>query len=81
MYYGAVSRNGGSTFSANVRISAGASNGDDSNNGVEYGDYTGMSFFGGAFYPAWADNSNSTGDNPDGQLTKFDVYTARITIG
>jgi hypothetical protein len=80
MYYGAVSRSGGARFSANVRIAAGASNGDDSNNGVEYGDYTGMSFYGGAFYPAWADNSNSTGDNPDGTLTTFDIYTSKVSV-
>jgi hypothetical protein len=31
------------------------------------------------FYPAWADNSNATHTNPDGRLSRFDVYTAKIT--
>jgi hypothetical protein len=30
--------------------------------------------------PAWADNSNSTGDNPDGTRTTFDVYAARVAV-
>ena len=47
---------------------------------MEYGDYTGLSYLGGSFYPSWADNSNSTGDNPDGALSKFDAYTAKVTV-
>jgi hypothetical protein len=39
-----------------------------------------MSFTHGVFYPGWADNSNSTGDNPDGALSTFDVYTAKVTV-
>jgi hypothetical protein len=39
-----------------------------------------MSFTHGVLYPGWADNSNSTGDNPDGALTTFDVYTAKVTV-
>jgi hypothetical protein len=80
-FFASASLDGGASFLPNVQVSQGTSNAADSNNGVEYGDYTGLSFYGGAFYPSWADNSNSTGDNPDGQLTKFDVYTARVTIG
>jgi hypothetical protein len=34
----------------------------------------------GAFWPAWSDNSNSTGDNPDGTLHQFDLYTAKVSI-
>jgi hypothetical protein len=30
--------------------------------------------------PAWADNSNSTGDNPAGALGSFDIYTARVSL-
>jgi hypothetical protein len=29
----------------------------------------------------WSDNSNSTGDNPDGALSALDVYTAKVAIG
>jgi hypothetical protein len=34
----------------------------------------------GTFWPAWSDNSNSTGTNPDGTLHQFDLYTAAIPI-
>jgi hypothetical protein len=34
----------------------------------------------GVLYPVWSDNSNSTGDNPDGTLSKLDVYTAKVTL-
>jgi hypothetical protein len=33
------------------------------------------------FYPCWADNSNSTGDNPAGANSYFDLYTAKVTLG
>jgi hypothetical protein len=78
--WAAVSFDGGSSFARNVRVSAGTSNAADAHNGVQYGDYSGMSFANGVFYPGWADNSNSTGDNPDGTLTTFDVYTAKVTV-
>jgi hypothetical protein len=31
-------------------------------------------------HPIWADNSNSTADNPDGTLHTFDIYTATVAI-
>jgi hypothetical protein len=79
-YYVAVSRDSGATFSPNVRVSAGTSNAAASHNGVEYGDYTGLGFAGGVIHPAWADNSNSAGGNPDGALSRFDVYSAAIAV-
>src|SRR6266545_210452 len=33
----------------------------------------------GGLFPS-ADNSNSVGGNPDGALTRFDVYTAAIIV-
>jgi hypothetical protein len=45
-----------------------------------FGDYTKLAFDSGTFYPAWSDNSNSTGDNPDGALSKLDLYTTAVTI-
>ncbi|TMK69636.1 MAG: exo-alpha-sialidase [Actinobacteria bacterium] len=45
-YWGAFSSDGRS-FSRNVQISAGTSNSQDAHNGIDYGDYTGLSFFGG----------------------------------
>jgi hypothetical protein len=75
--WGAFSSDG-QTFSPNVQISAGTSNSQDAQNRIDYGDYTGLSFFGGIAHPAWADNSNSTGNNPDGALHQLDVYTASV---
>jgi hypothetical protein len=75
--WGAFS-NDGTVFSPNVRISAGTSNSHDANNGIDYGDYSGLAYFGGIAHPAWADNSNSTGNNPDGALHQLDVYTAAV---
>jgi BNR/Asp-box repeat len=77
-FWGAFSTNGGTSFMPNVQISAGTSNAPDSGNGIDYGDYTGLSFFGGVAHPTWADNSNSTGTNPDGALHQLDIYTAAV---
>lgn len=79
-FWGAFSTNGGVSFTPNLQISAGTSNSHASGNGIDYGDYTGLSFFGGTAHPAWADNSNSTGTNPDGSLHKLDIYTAAVRI-
>ena len=78
--WGAFSTDGGASFTPNIQISAGTSNSHDSGNGIDYGDYTGLSFFGGVAHPAWSDNSNSTGDNPDGALHKLDIYTAAVPV-
>jgi hypothetical protein len=75
--WGAFSADG-QTFTRNIRISAGTSNAQDSGNGIDYGDYTGLSFYGGIAHPAWSDNSNSTGTNPDGRLHELDIYTAAV---
>src|SRR2546421_10129142 len=77
-FWGAFSTNGGQTFTTNIQISAGTSNSHDSGNAIDYGDYTGLSFYGGIAHPAWADNSNSTGNNPDGTLHGLDIYTAAV---
>src|SRR5919201_4588386 len=80
-FWGAFVTNGGTNVSSNFQISAGTSNSHDSGNHIDYGDYTGLSFFGGIAHPAWADNSNSTGNNPDGALHKLDIYTAAVPAG
>jgi hypothetical protein len=74
------SRNGGVSFAPNFQVSLGASNAADAESYFDYGDYTHAAFQSHHFYPAWSDNSNSTGDNPDGTLHKLDLYTANITI-
>jgi hypothetical protein len=79
-YFGAFSSDGGATFGANFQISAGMSNQANSIAALkkaDYGDYTGNAFVNGRLVPAWADNSNSTGDNPDA-ATNFDVYAAIV---
>jgi hypothetical protein len=78
-YWGTVSLDRGETFGKNFQISGGTSNAGQAFDGVDYGDYSALTAQGGSFYPAWADNSNSTHTNPDGRLNAFDVYTARIT--
>ena len=47
---------------------------------IDYGDYTGLDFTHGVLYPTWADNSNSTGDNPDGTLHQLDLYVGVVPI-
>jgi hypothetical protein len=70
----------GVTISPNVLVGPGFSNAAVSDNPLDYGDYAGLAFQSGTLMPAWADNSNSTGDNPDGMLRTFDVYAARVAV-
>jgi hypothetical protein len=81
MLFGTYTLDGGATFAPNFRISKSASNATDAGSELDYGDYTQATFAGGRFYPVWSDNSNSTGNNAEGKLHAFDLYTARITIG
>ena len=74
------STNGGSTFAPNFRVSRGTSNAIDANSFFDVGDYTHAAFVAGSFWPAWSDNSDSTGDNPDGTLHQLDLYTAKVSI-
>lgn len=78
-FWGTTSDNG-RVFAPNFQISAGTSNAADSHTVLEYGDYTGLAYFAGTFYPVWADNSDSTGDNPGGALGSFDLYTAAVVV-
>jgi hypothetical protein len=68
----------GVTVGANIRVSQGTSNAQAANNRVGYGDYSALDFHAGVARPAWADNSNSAGANPDGTLHSFDLYTAQV---
>jgi hypothetical protein len=79
-FWGAFSTNGGASFGANIQISAGTSNSADSGNGIDYGDYTGLAFYGGTAHPAWSDNSNSDGLNPDGKLHQLDILSAAVPV-
>jgi hypothetical protein len=54
----------------------------------DYGDYSHCAFQSGKFFPLWADNSNSTGDNPSelkpnpppDYYNPLDIYTRKITV-
>ena len=45
----------------------------------DFKEYIGLTYYRGWVYPVWMDNSNSTGDNPDGALDDFDIYVSRLT--
>jgi uncharacterized repeat protein (TIGR01451 family) len=45
-----------------------------------WGNYTGMTGYGGTFYFAWPDNSDITTNNPDGAGLNFDVYVASTAV-
>jgi len=84
--YASVSYDGGLSFQPNIKVSKGTSNAAKSPDPepgfarLDYGDYTGLAFYGSNFYPIWADNSNSTRDNPQGALSGFDLYTAKVAV-
>jgi hypothetical protein len=73
-YYGTFSTDGGATWAPNRRLSGGFSNATASLNGIDYGDYVGLSAFAGKLYTLWADNANCDGTNPNGTLHQFDLY-------
>jgi hypothetical protein len=74
------STDGGVTFVPNFRVSEGTSNALGAESSFDYGDYTHAAFESGVFYPAWSDNSNSTGENPDGTLHQLDLYMAKVEV-
>ncbi len=76
--WGTVSQDGGVTWEPNVQISAGTNDG--LVDGFNFGDYDRMDFVNGVFYRSWADNSNSTGDNPAGAGGNFDIYSAKVAV-
>jgi hypothetical protein len=74
--YLGISADGGETF-LNVAAAHGFSKSTDVQ--TSHGDYQGVAFHGGTAYMAWADNSNSAGDNPDldctaGTARCMDIY-------
>jgi hypothetical protein len=79
-YYGTFTTDGGATWAPNVLLSGGFSNATDSGNGIDYGDYVGLSALAGKLYTLWADNANCDGTNPDGTLHAFDLYTNPLML-
>lgn len=74
------------TFMANGQIGDALTSGNGSNPpapgqaNIQFGDYSGLTYFQGVAHPIWADHSNSTGDNPDGTV-RYDAYTDRVSGG
>ena len=79
-YYGTFTTDGGATWAPNRRLSGGFSNAVAAGNGVDFGDYVGLSAFAGKLYTVWADNANCDGTNPNGTLHQFDLYTNPLVL-
>jgi hypothetical protein len=80
--YGTVTTDGALSFLKDQLIGFRRSDSSkcDPNFKFNFGDYTGLDYYNGAFYPVWADNGNVTEDNPDGTLKRLDLYTAKVTL-
>ena len=79
-YFGTFSTDGGATWAPNRRLSGGFSNAADAANGIDFGDYVGLSAFVGKLYAMWADNANCDGTNPNGTLHQFDLYANPLML-
>lgn len=69
----------GLKVASNQQVSAGVSSAADANSTIDLGDYTGLDFYNGVLHPFWFDNSNSTGDNPNGAHKGLNAYTANVS--
>ena len=76
---GGVATYGGLTFQPNVKVSQGVSNA-TGGGATDFGDCLGVDFHANVMHVAWADNSNSTDDNPNGSGGAMDIYTANIDV-
>jgi PEP-CTERM motif len=80
--WGSMSFDGGLNWAPNFKISNGLTSciastiGGDGN---ECGDYISLDFYDGHMVTAWADSSNSTGDNPNG-TSGLDIYFSNISV-
>jgi hypothetical protein len=82
-YWATASLDGGASVLPNVKVSGGMSSANVtavSTYKFDFGDYSGLAFYGGVFYPCWGDNSNSTGNNPEGTLKTLDACTAAVIV-
>ena len=79
-YFGTFTTDGGATWAPNRRLSGGFSNAAAAANGVDYGDYVGLSALAGKLYTLWADNANCDGTNPNGTLHAFDLYANPLVL-
>ncbi len=85
-FYAAVSSDGGATFSSNnLQLETLQSDISLVNTNtcsysglkLDYFDYTGLAYYGGYFYSAWADNSTNAPGNPDGTCG-MDISVAKV---
>ena len=79
-FWATYSTDGGTRFAPGFQVSRGTSSAADTHSFFDYGDYTQVAFQSHLLYPAWSDNSDSTGTNPNGTLRQVDLYTARIRL-
>src|SRR5207237_274921 len=73
-----ASLDGGQTFLPNVAVVSGLSTASRAGAGLDYGDYSGVAFYGGVIRPIFSDNSGSIPGNQF--LPTFDLGTDAITI-
>jgi Ca2+-binding RTX toxin-like protein len=78
-FFGAVSTDGGASFKPNFEIGTLLSDQSKANpsaafSDLDFGDYTGVDFYAGKIYAAWADVVTS------GTTSDFDVFTSRISV-
>ncbi|MGO8679164.1 MAG: hypothetical protein ACLQVX_25260 [Limisphaerales bacterium] len=80
-FYAAVSSDGGTNWSETGPLEQGQSCATNTVSFMEHADYTGLAYYGGYFYPAWADNSNNPTGNPDvatNVVYGMDVFVGRV---
>jgi hypothetical protein len=80
--FATVSTDGGLTYLPNVQVASGPSNAllieqSPFGEGNDFGDYTGLAYSHGVFYPGWSDNSTTLAGNPN--LPLMDIAVARVT--
>ena len=79
--FATVSFDGGVTWQPNIQVASGPSNSQsfDFNTGNQFGDYIGLAYNNGVFFPTWTDNNPLQLSNPD-RGTGFDIFTARVVV-
>ncbi len=79
MTFATVSLDGGLTFLPNIQVARDPSNAvRNTNNSNQFGEYMGLAFVQGTFYPAWVDNSRTLDGNPND--IAFEIATAAVRV-
>ena len=76
--FATVSTDGGQSYLPNVQVATGPSNAvlNADTFGNDFGDYIGLGYSHGVYYPGWADNSTSLIGNPN--RPNFDIAVAHV---